>query len=155
MSALWIERRRVCLAYSPGGHKAELDRALRGILFEDCYHVTFENGRPPDPDAPRIRYLCHPRRSLARSALNALQSLWVLLRERPAVVISTGADVAAATLIIGKLLRAKVVFIETGGTIEPSLTGRLVYPFCDLFIVQWPEKRARFPKAVLAGGLLL
>ena len=68
---------------------------------------------------------------------------------------STGADVAAATLIIGKLLRAKVVFIETGGTIEPSLTGRLVYPFCYLFIVQWPEKRARFPKAVLAGGLLL
>ena len=32
---------------------------------------------------------------------------------------------------------------------------RLVYPFADLFVVQWPDKAAGFPRAVLASGPLL
>ena len=150
----YTERRRVGLAFSPGGHKAELDRALDGIVFADCFHITFAGGRAPAEGA-RTHFVCHPRRSVRRTLLNALQTLVVLARERPAVLISTGADVAAAAVILAKCLGIKTVFIETGGTIEPSLTGRLVYRFSDLFVVQWPEKLAHFPKAVLASGPLL
>jgi beta-1,4-N-acetylglucosaminyltransferase len=151
----WIERRRTCWAYSPGGHYSELVRATEGITFVDCYHVTFSSGRPTDGEPRRVYRLCHPRRSFWRSLLNACQSLVVLLRERPKIVISTGADVAVPTLILAKLVGARILFVETGGTLEPSLAGRLVYPFCDLFVVQWPEKLQRFPKAVLSRGVLL
>ena len=41
------------------------------------------------------------------------------------------------------------------GELEPTLSGRLLYPFADLFIVQWPEQLAAFPRAVLASGPLL
>ena len=41
----------------------------------------------------RTHHVCHPRRSIGRTLLNALQTLVVLARERPAVLISTGADV--------------------------------------------------------------
>lgn len=154
----WTETRRTCLAYSPGGHLSELLRATAGIAFADCFHVTFRSGRaaPQDgPAAPRVYYLCHPRRSAWRTLANAAQALVVLLRERPRLVISTGADVAVPVVVLGKLLGATTVFVETGGTVEPSLAGRLCYPFSDLFLVQWPEKLRAFPRAVLADGLLL
>jgi UDP-N-acetylglucosamine:LPS N-acetylglucosamine transferase len=151
---MMVEARRTCWVYSPGGHLAELERATAGIRFTDLYHVTFASGREPAP-GERVHLVCHPRRRLGRTLLNLVQSLWVLLKERPALILSTGADVAVPTLILGRLLGAEVVFVETGGTLEPSLTGRLVYPFCHLFVVPWPEKLAAFPRAVLASGPLL
>lgn len=150
----WHEERRTCLAFSPGGHWAELERALAGITFADVFHVTFDDGRA-SAAYPRRYHLCHPRRSPWRTALNAWQSLVVLHRERPQLVISTGADVAVPILMLAKLFGATVVFIETAGSAEPTLAGRLAYPLADLFIVQWPERLKRFPKAVLAEGLLL
>ncbi len=152
---LWTEHRRTCLAYSPGGHRAELRRALEGIVFTDCFHVTYRSEHAAGSDGGRVYHLCHPRRSPLRFLVNLVQAFFVVLRERPRLAISTGADVAFATLLWAKLFGARVLFIETGGTLEPSLTGRLVYPFADLFVVQWPQKLARFPKAVLARGLLL
>ena len=70
-------------------------------------------------------------------------------------MLSTGADVALPAIVIGKLLRATVIYVESGATLAPSLTGRLAYPFADLFIVPWPDKLAAFPRAVLASGPLL
>lgn len=154
LEPVWRERRRTCLAYSPGGHWAELERATAGVLFEDVFHVTFDDGRPPAGGARRY-HLRHPRRSIRRTLVNAWQALGVLRRERPALVISTGADVAVPLLLLAKLMGSTVIFIETAGSDEPTLAGRLVYPVADLFIVQWPDRLDRFPKAVLAEGLLL
>lgn len=93
---------------------------------------------------------------MLRTLKNAWESLWLLRRERPHFIISTGADVAVPTLILGKIFfRCKIIFIESAGDVTPTLTGRIVYPFCDLFIVQWPEKLHHFPKAVLSEGVLL
>lgn len=152
--AQWVEWRRTCLAYSPGGHRAELDRALDGIRFMDAFHVTFASGRGANANE-RAYHLCHPRRSLWRTLRNAAQALRVLRRERPAFVITTGADVAMPVFVLGKLLGARTVFVETSGSLEPSLAGRLCYRFADLFIVTWPEKLLHFPRAQLASGPLL
>lgn len=150
-----LETRRTCLAYSPGGHLAELERALEGIAFSDCFHVTYGGGRPTSLPARRIYSLCHPRRSLLRTLANAVGALAVLLRERPRLVISTGADVAVPTVLLGKLLGARVIFIETAAAPEGSLSGRICHRVADLFIVQWPELARRYPGAVVASGPLL
>lgn len=152
---LWVETRRTCWAYSPGGHLAELERATAGIVFADRFDVTYAGGAAPRIAPRRTYFVLHPRRALGRTLRNALQSLWIVLRERPRLVISTGADVAVPTCLLARLLGARLVFIETAGELRPSLSGRLVYPFADLFIVQWPEKRSAFPRAVLSQGLLL
>ncbi|MCB2010061.1 MAG: hypothetical protein KDF64_05575 [Geminicoccaceae bacterium] len=151
---LHTEVRRTCLAYSPGGHYAELMRALDGIDFTDRFDATFASVRAVDPAARRTYHLCHPRRSPARLALNIAQTLFMLLRERPALVISSGADVAVASVILARLMGATAIFIESSGSVRPTLAGRLVYPFCHLFIVQWPEQLDAFPKAILARGIL-
>ncbi len=149
------ERRRTCLAYSAGGHLAELERALDGIVFDDCFHVTYAGGRAPTIPARRIYRLCHPRRSMLRTLVNAFQAFLILWRERPRLVISTGADVAVPTVLLSKLFGAEVVYIETAAALDGSLSGRLCYPVADLFIVQWPDQLRVFPRAVLAKGPLL
>ena len=138
----------------PAATGTELLRALEGVTFQDAFHVTFASGRPA-AGGERTYYLCHPRRRAWRTAVNAVQALIVLLKERPDLVVSTGADVAVPIFILGKLMRARTIFVETAGSLSPSLAGRLAYPFADLFIVQWPEKRHAFPRAVMARGLLL
>jgi UDP-N-acetylglucosamine:LPS N-acetylglucosamine transferase len=155
MTATYVERRKTCWVYSPGGHLTELVRATEGITFTDLYHVTFRSGRAPQAPDQRVHHVCHPRRAILRTCWNAVQSAWILLHERPKLIISTGADVTVPTLVLGRLLGALVVFVETGGTLHPSLAGRLVYPFCHLFVVPWPQKLNAFPKAVLATGPLL
>ena len=151
----WTENRRTCWAYSPGGHLAELERATAGIRFTDRFDVTFAGGRPPHEPPARTYLVCHPRRSPWRTLVNLAQSMAIVLRERPQLVLSTGADVAVPVCLLARLLGARLVFIETAGELAPTLTGRLIYPFAHLFIVQWPEKLVAFPRAVLARGPLL
>lgn len=150
-----VETRRTCWAYSPGGHLAELERATQGLRFPDRFDVTFAGGRPPLEPPRRTYHVRHPRRSVGRTLANAAQSLLIVLRERPRLVISTGADVAVPVCLIARLLGARLVYVETSGELRPTLTGRLLYPFADLFVVPWPEKLRAFPRAVLASGPLL
>ena len=152
---LLSERRKTCLAYSPGGHKAELDRALEGLSFEDVFHVTFNDGRTANASLEPTYYICHPRRSIWRALWNSLQSAAIILRERPKLIISTGADVAVAIFILGRIAGAKTIFIETGGSLEPTLAGRLTYPFSSLFLVQWRSKKRAFPDAIEIDGFLI
>jgi hypothetical protein len=61
-----------------------------------------------------------------------------------------------AFCIISRILGSKLIYIESGANIsKPTITGRILYPFANLFIVQWEEMLRHFPKAVYGGGPLL
>ena len=54
------------------------------------------------------------------------------------MIISSGTAVAVPFFYIGKLFGAKTVYIEVFDRIDkPTVTGKLVYPVTDKFIVQW------------------
>ncbi len=79
-------------------------------------------------------------------------SLAALLRERPDAVISCGPAVGVPPCLLARLLGMRVIFVETGSRVRAlSMTGRIVYRFADLFIVQWPQLQERYPKTVYAG----
>ena len=55
---------------------------------------------------------------------------------------------------LGKLLGAKTMYIEIFDRIDsPTLTGKLVYPVTDRFIVQWEELKRVYPKAINLGSI--
>lgn len=55
---------------------------------------------------------------------------------------------------LGKLFRAKLIYIEVFDRIDkPTLTGKLVYPIADKFIVQWDEMKKVYPKAINLGSI--
>lgn len=68
-----------------------------------------------------------------------IKAFRILIKEKPDVIISTGGgEIAVPFCYVGKVLGAKVIFIETLSRITtPSRGGQLVYPIADLFLVQW------------------
>ena len=102
----------------------------------------------------KVFFVSCPRRNPVKLALNFTQSFLVFLREKPSIVISTGADTAIPTCLIAKFFGKKVVFIESFCRIkEPSLSGKIMYGKASLFLVQWPENKKFFPKAEYAGSV--
>lgn len=100
-------------------------------------------------------------RNIARnpifSILGALKIVYIFLKERPKVLFSTGAEIAIPSFWVGKFLfRTKLIYMECSAQVyAPSLTGRLVYPIADLFLVQWESLLSRYgPKAKYVGGLI-
>lgn len=159
--ALFMKREKIkiCIACSAGGHFSEALKAT-GNVKHDKYYVTFYNTSLTGiAENNRVYFITHPRHCtlILRILLvlkNAIESVWILLKERPDLIISTGSDVAVATCIIGKLIGKKLIYIESGGYVTSrSLSGRLVYPFADLFIVQWKPALQNFPKARYGGPL--
>ena len=55
---------------------------------------------------------------------------------------------------IGKMMGAKLVYIEVFDRIDkPTMTGKMVYPIVDKFVVQWEEQKKVYPKAVNLGSI--
>ena len=53
-----------------------------------------------------------------------------------------------------KLRGGKVIYIESFARVhDASLTGKLVYRFADLFIVQWETMIDVYPRAKYVGGI--
>ena len=93
-------------------------------------------------------------RSLKALLINTRLAWKVLRKERPDLIISTGAAVAVPFFYLGKLLGAKTMYIEIFDRIDsPTLTGKLVYPVTDRFIVQWEELKRVYPKAINLGSI--
>ena len=86
--------------------------------------------------------------------LNIIKSFKIFMKFRPDVVVTTGAHTAVAMCYIAKLFKKKIIYIESFANIETkTLTGRLIYPIADKFIVQWRSMLKLYPKAIYGGWI--
>ena len=87
-------------------------------------------------------------------SINCFKSFYFYLKIRPNIIITTGTHTAVPMCYIGKLFGSKVIFIETlANRTSKTLSGKLVYPIADLFVVQWEEMKKHYPNAVCWGWL--
>lgn len=87
---------------------------------------------------------------------NFFSSSWHFLRERPDVVISTGAGAAFFTIIWAWLFRRKIVYIESIARVtEVSLFGKLAARFSGLTLVQWPGMVEKMQGATYCSPLVV
>lgn len=94
-------------------------------------------------------------RNLTNLARNSYLAAKIIPKEKPRVIISTGAGVAIPFLYLGRLMGLQTVYIESLARItDLSLTGRLVYPVAHDFFVQWPELARRYPRARFKGQVV-
>ena len=123
---------------------------------EDRFWVSFDK-----PDARSILkdekfYPCYypTNRNVVNTLKNTFLAYKILRKEKPDVIISSGAAVAVPFFWIGKFLGAKTVYIEIFDRVDkPTLTGKLVYPVTDKFFIQWEELKKVYPKAINIGGI--
>ena len=85
---------------------------------------------------------------------NCFKSLFLYLRIHPDYIITTGAHTAGPMCLIGKIFGSKVIYIETfANIITKTITGRLLYPVADRFIVQWPSMTKIYKDSIDGGWI--
>lgn len=85
---------------------------------------------------------------------NCWISLFLMLKHRPDVVVTTGAHNVGPMCCLAKIFRKKVIFIETfANSSSPTKAGRIIYKFADHFIVQWEEMLEFYPDAIYGGWI--
>jgi UDP-N-acetylglucosamine:LPS N-acetylglucosamine transferase len=148
---------KVLLVCSPGGHLTQLYRLRPWWERHERTWVTFSH--PQAESLLRDEQVTHAFAPTTRNVPNAIRNLWlaigVIRAERPDVLISDGAGVAFPFFVVAKLLRVRTVYLEVYDRIwTPTLTGRLCYPFTELFLLQWPEQAKSYPRGQVIGALL-
>lgn len=147
---------KICFVTSSGGHLTHLMQLESWWKNKDRFWVTFDKADSRSILKDENKYWCYfpTNRNIKNLIKNTFLAFKVLKRERPDVIISTGAAVAIPFFYLGKLFGAKTVYIEVYDRIDkPTITGKIVYPITDSFILQWEEQRTFYPKGELLGGL--
>lgn len=147
---------KVCLVGSSGGHLTHLYLMKPFWQDKDRFWVTFDKEDSRSILDGEKKYFCYfpTNRNLKNLVRNTWLAFKVLKKEKPDVIISSGAAVAVPFFYLGKLLGSKTVYIEVFDRIDSStLTGKLVYPVTDKFIVQWEDMKKVYPKAINLGGI--
>ena len=148
---------KLLLVCSSGGHLLLLHQLRPWWEKHDRSWVTFDKTDARSLlEGERLDWAHHPTQRNIPNLLRNLRLAWrVLRRERPDVLVSTGAGVAFPFFVLAKPLRIKTVYVEAYERMDrASLTGRLCYPICDLMVLQWEEQRRFYPRGELVGALL-
>jgi UDP-N-acetylglucosamine:LPS N-acetylglucosamine transferase len=138
-------RRRILAVSSGGGHWAQLCRLRPAFESYEVSYLTTDPGHRADVAPARFHVVSDAnRQSKLLLARSALKIAWVVVRERPAVVVSTGAAPGYLAVWLAKRLGAHTVWIDSVANVEElSLSGRMASTTADLCLTQW---------AHLAGG---
>lgn len=132
----------VLAAASAGGHWTQLLR-LRPA-WEGC-DVAYVTTDPSLADAvisgSRFYSVAEASRwEKAKLVKSAIQVAGILIRERPDVIITTGAAVGYFAILFGRLLGCRTLWIDSiANAEEVSLSGQKAGRIADLFLTQWPE----------------
>lgn len=147
---------KVCLVGSSGGHLTHLYLLKPFWKDRERFWVTFAKEDARSILENEIFYPCYypTNRNLKNLIKNTILAFKILRKERPDIIVSSGAAVAVPFFYLGKIFGAKTVYIEVFDRIDaPTMTGKLVYPVTDRFIVQWEEMKKVYPKAINLGGI--
>lgn len=147
---------KVCLVGSSGGHLNHLYMLKPFWQDKERFWVTFNKKDAKSLLDGEIMYPCYfpTNRSIKALFINTKLAIKVLKKEKPDLIISSGAAVAVPFFYIGKLFGAKLIYIEVFDRIDkPTITGKMVYPIVDRFVVQWEEMKKVYPKAVNLGSI--
>ena len=148
---------KICLTASAGGHLSQLLKLADSWKGSDAFFIT-------TTEVVRYRLSVYGRvyvvgecnrDHLLRVIKVLLRCIKVVFRERPDVIISTGAAAGCMVCFLGKVLGAKVIWLDSITNVERiSLSGRMVRYISDLFLVQWPELAKQYRNVEYAGSVV-
>jgi UDP-N-acetylglucosamine:LPS N-acetylglucosamine transferase len=148
---------KICLAASAGGHMSQLLKLSESWNEFNTFYITTTgvvSEKLSQHGEVHIIGECNHKQPL-RALKVFCRCIQVMLSEKPDVVISTGAAGGCMACFLGKLLGAKVVWVDSITNIENlSLSGRMVRHIADLFLTQWPQFAERYENVDYVGTLI-
>lgn len=154
--------KKVLFISSTGGHLSEMLQ-LKDMFNRYDYRIITEktksNLKLKKYYGNRISYLVYGTKDHMLSypfklIYNCFKSLYLYLKIHPDYIITTGAHTAGPMCLIAKLFGSRVIYIETFANINTkTITGKLLYPVSDKFIVQWDSMKKLYPNSIVGGWI--
>ncbi len=154
--------KKVVFISSTGGHLKELLQ-LQPIFGEVKATIITEKTKSNENLYKElkcaVKYLIYGTKKNLLSYLfvfgfNSVKSLFLFIKIRPDVIVTTGTHTAVPMCFIAHFFKKKVIWIETfANSKTPTQAGKIVYPIADTFIVQWESMLELYPNAVLGGWI--
>ena len=148
---------KICLAASAGGHTSQLLKLAQSWKGHDTFCVTTtEVVREKLSRFGTVYVVGECNRQYPLRVVKVLmRCIKIMVKEKPDVVLSTGAAAGCMLCLLGKVLGAKVIWIDSITNVERiSLSGRMVRYVADLFLVQWPELAGQYKKVEFVGTVI-
>lgn len=147
MPAKGARRPRILAIASNGGHWVQLRRLRKAFTDCDVTWASTQSSLASEVAPDRFAYVPDANRwgkwTLAHCAL---QVLFLVLRVRPDIVISSGAAPGYFAIRFGGLVGARTLWIDSVANAgEFSLSGRHAVRRAHLFLSQWPALAAPLP----------
>lgn len=146
---------KICIVSSCGGHLTEVRCLLPAYRDHVHFYVLNDQAILPPDMAGKTWFIAHSERDW-KFLLNLWEAFRILWKDRPAVILSTGAGPVVPFALVGRLFfHTRVVFVETITRVDrPSMTGKIMYWLAHDFFYQWESLRRYFPKGIYGGPLL-
>ena len=123
---------------------------------KDRFWVTFDKDDARSILRGEKRYPAYypSNRSIKAFFINLVRAILIIRKERPDIIISSGAAVAVPFFWVGKIFGSKTIYIEVFDRVDKStVSGKLCYPVSDRFIVQWESMKRIYKKAINLGSV--
>ena len=133
-----MNEKRVLAVASQGGHLIQLMR-LKPVF--DRFQTSFVSNQYREGMGKDFTSIIDANSDEKfKLILLFLQMLWIMLRKRPQVVISSGAAPGYFAMLIGKMIGARTIWIDSIANAEElSLSGKRAGTFADMWLTQWPD----------------
>ncbi len=134
-----VKGKKVLAISSGGGHWVQLLRLRPAFAGSKVVYATVREGYRKDVGDEAFRLIPDGNRWEKFKLLRSAVSIFLLvLRERPDVVISTGAAPGYFGVRFGKWFGAKVIWVDSVANAEElSMSGQKAGAFVDLWLTQW------------------
>lgn len=149
------QRPKVLALSSGGGHWVQLLRLRPAFEGCDLIFATVKEGYRSQVNGAEFRVIPDANRWNKFALLRTCWAIFHLIRrEKPNVVISTGAAPGYFAIRIGNLFGARTIWVDSVANVEElSMSGRKAGPHADLWLTQWAHL-ARDPGPLFLGSVL-
>jgi UDP-N-acetylglucosamine:LPS N-acetylglucosamine transferase len=136
-----MEQKHVLAIASGGGHWQQLMRLRPAFERQRATYLTTDPAYAADVPGRDVFVVTDANRDVPVKLIrSALEVLWQLVRARPDIVISTGAAPGLFGIILGRLVGARTIWVDSIANAEVlSLSGRIAMKFAHVTLTQWPH----------------
>ncbi len=147
---------KVLLVSSAGGHYSELKK----INLDEKYQTIVVTEKDNSEKKTNVNYYVkygtrqNKIRYICVFGFNILKALYILLKEKPQLIISTGAHTCVPFFYLAKIFSIKTIYIESYAKVNSeSLTYKLIKNSCTKVIVQHKELQDEYENSLYFGGV--
>ncbi len=155
-----IKKNKIIFISSAGGHLTEILNLKKIFKEYNSILITEKNGIKLNLDI-ETKYLIYCSRFyffkyIFIAPINVIKSVYYFIRYNPDLIVTFGAHTSVPLCYLAWIFGRKIIFIEVFDRINtPTLSGVLVYPIADKFIVQHKSLKRVYKKSIyIHGGYL-